>query len=188
MPLTSISLRSMPLHRLVSSRSRETSAYALSNPASSREWTMSLMSDSESEHKATHATMLAHASDPDQRSDVQIAELIARAVCDVPGVAGLSPGHDVTAATHGPGKAVVGVVVHHRANNSLEIEVHVVVAESDLGSMLASLHAGATAPNAAQTALLPALAEEIRSHIVRALQDVKMHAPTSVDVYFDDLR
>ncbi|HEX9415014.1 MAG TPA: hypothetical protein VF916_16040 [Ktedonobacterales bacterium] len=146
------------------------------------------MSDSESEHKATPATMLAHASEPDQRSDVRIAERIARAVCDVPGVAGLSPGHHVTAATHGPGKAVVGVVVHHRANDSFEIEVHVVVAESDLGSMFASLRAGAAAPDAAQTALLPALAEEIRSHIVRALQDMKMRAPTAVAIYCDDLR
>jgi hypothetical protein len=188
MPLTSTSLRSMPLRSLAFSSSRETPTHALSNAVSSREWTMTLMSASESEHKATPATTVAHAADPDQRSDVRIAELVARAVCDVPGVVGLSPGHDVTAATHGPGKAVVGVVVHHRANDSLEIEVHVVVAESDVGSMLASLHTDATAPHASQTALLPALAEKIRSHIARALQDAEVGAPTSVDVYFDDLR
>jgi hypothetical protein len=148
---------------------------------------MSLMSASESERKVTPTTLLARASDPDQRSDVRTAELIARTVCDVPGVAGLSPGHDVAVATHGPGKAVVGVVVHHRTKKSLEIEVHVVVAASDLGSMHTSPRAGAAAPHGTQIALLPALAEEIRSHIARAVRDRKMRAPTSVDVYFDDI-
>lgn len=153
---------------------------------------MSLMSASESERKATPARARAHTADPDQRHDVRIAELIARAVCDVPGVAGLSPGHDVTAATHGPGKAVVGVVIHHHANDTFASEVHVVVAESHVESMLTNLRAGtaapSAAPDAAQAAVLPALAEAIRSHIARALRHAKMRAPTSVDVYFDDLR
>jgi hypothetical protein len=109
-------------------------------------------------------------------------------VSGVPGVAGLIPGRGVTAATHGPGKAVIGVVVRRRANDTFELEVHVVVAESDLGSLRTSLRAGATAPDATQPPLLPALAEDIRSHIARALRDVEARAPTAIDVYFDDLR
>lgn len=146
------------------------------------------MSSSEPERKATPATTFAHAGDPDQRDDVRTAELIARVVCDVPGVAGLSPGHGGTAATHGPGKAVVGVVVHHHANDSLVFEVHVVVAEAYLESMLARSRTSAATPDAAQAGVLPALAEAIRSHIARAVQDTEIRVPTSVDVYFDDLR
>lgn len=149
---------------------------------------MSVMSGSEPERNAAPATTFAHAGDPPQRPDVRIAELVARVVGDVPGVAGLSPGHGVTAATHGPGKAVVGVVVHHGADDSLTLEVHVVVAQAHLESMRAHPRASAATPEADQAAVLPALADAIRRHITRALPNAEIRVPTAIDVYFDDVQ
>jgi hypothetical protein len=149
---------------------------------------MILMAASEFELKARPAMALAHGGDAEQGSAVQIAEAIARAVGEVPGVAALSPGRDVTVATHGPGKAVRGIVMHQRADGSLEVEVHVVVAEAALEGMLARLRADPATPDAAQKAVLPVLAEEIRRHVVRAVQGAVGRAPALVDVYFDDLQ
>lgn len=122
--------------------------------------------------------------DPEQESDIRIAGVIVRAVSDVRGVAALSPGNLAMAATYGPGQTVHGVVLRHRARGTLVVEVHVVADETELGSMLASRRADAGAePNA----VLPALAEEIRGRVARAMRDMAMHAPASIDVYFDDL-
>ena len=132
------------------------------------------------------ATPAAHVpdGDPEQESDVRIAEVIARAASDVPGVAALSPGNPPAAATYGPGQTVHGIVLHHRPRGTLVVEVHVVAGDAELGSMLASRRAD---PGAEPNAVLPALAEEIRSQVARAMRDMAMRAPASVDIYVDDL-
>jgi hypothetical protein len=131
---------------------------------------------------------LAHAGDPEPGSDVWLAGVLARAVADVPAVAALSAGHGAAAATHGPGKAVRGIALRHRADGGLAIEAHVEVAEADLESRLASLRADAGSADAEPHAVLPALAEEIRGHVACTLRAEAIDAPAAVDVYFDDLR
>ena len=138
------------------------------------------------QRKATPAALM-HDGDPEQGSDVRIAEVIAQAVSEVPGVAALSPGHLATAATYGAGQTVHGVVLRHRARGAFVVEVHVVADEAELGSMLASRRANPGAPGVEPTAVLPALAEQVRSRVARAMRDMAMHAPAAVDVYFDDL-
>jgi len=148
---------------------------------------MELMAASRSGDQTTPAATFAYDSDAKQRTDVWLAEIVAGAICSVPGVAVLEQGRGVAVATYGRGRTVNGVAVRRVAGDKLEIDVCVVVAEVEAVSLMTPSNAGLFAPSIASVAVLSKLAETIRERVVRALGDVALGPPISVDVYFDDL-
>ena len=101
------------------------------------------------------------------RSDVAIARAIREAVRRVPGVAEISAGPRVVAATYGPGERVEGVVVRRDAEH-VDLEVHV---------------AAVYAPSLS----LPALAEAVRRAAREQAEALGARPVRRVDVAFDDL-
>jgi hypothetical protein len=137
--------------------------------------------------QATPKALTADDTATAPHSDVVIAELVARTVIAVPGVAALGSERVGAAATHGPGRKVRGVVVRHDAATGLELDVHIVLAGAELGNNAMGESADRTGIDAPLQSVLPALAESMRERIARALKDDGLRAPAAVDIYFDDL-
>src|SRR5262249_3490347 len=122
-------------------------------------------------------------------SDMTIAKAIAAAVRTTPGVVGLNSGLLALAATYGANERFVGVVVRHSGPHDTAVEVHVTVA------MEATPNAevqGAASSLSAQTetstiAVLSRVANQVRAAVYRAMQDLRLAAPSAVDVFIDDI-
>ncbi len=145
-----------------------------------------MMAALESEQKATPRAH-THAGTPEPLADVQIAEVIAQAVCEVPGVAALAAGRLGTVATYGPRQTVRGVVVRRELDDSCTVEIHIHAAGAELVKAPTSQVAEREEVEAEASALLPALAEAIRRRLMTALVDRGATLPAAIDVYFDDL-
>ena len=124
-------------------------------------------------------------------SAVAVAEAVAGAVQRVAGVAALSAGRGVEAATYGPGKRVVGVVVERSAATPARLEVHIVVARRHLDPRPTPLRTGGrearqqTDPETAP--VLPALADQVRRAAAAAARAAGLTAAT-IDVFIDDMQ
>ncbi len=112
-------------------------------------------------------------------ADLQLAQALAAAVCQVPGVLEMSAGRFAREGTYGPGAYVRGVVLHRPTPATLEVAVHVVVAAEALLVSAAGLEGSAA---------LPHLGEQIRAAVIRALPRAERRRLAAVHVSFDDLR
>lgn len=117
-------------------------------------------------------------------TDLALARAIAQAVCDIPGVAEMSPGLSAMQATYGPGGHINGVVLHHLPGE-LIVDVHV-VAYSELP--VAFRHAEARETMAEQTPSLLALGQQIRERAARTIAQLGLSTLLTVNVALDDIR
>src|SRR5215467_1176801 len=67
---------------------------------------------------------------PEHLSDTVIADTLVHAIRAVPGVLDMGQGLFAKAATYGPGRHVLGIVIQHPTQDSLSVEVHVVLEEA----------------------------------------------------------
>jgi hypothetical protein len=104
----------------------------------------------------------------------------------VAGVAALSAGRGVEAATYGPGRRVVGVVVDRSAAALPRLGIHIVVSRHHLVRMRQRLASDEDAPGASPAPLLLALAAEVRA-AAQATAHAAGIAAESVDVFIDDI-
>jgi hypothetical protein len=100
-------------------------------------------------------------------SETRIAHAVAGAARSLSGIADVSPGLFVEAATYGPGETVRGVVVR-RLSGALSIELH-----------LRALYS--------PTMVLPVLADRLRDAVRQAVSALGAEPIHRIDVAFDDL-
>src|SRR5215471_19950177 len=67
---------------------------------------------------------------PEHLSDTIIADTLVHAIRAVPGVLDMGHGLFAKAATYGPGRHVLGIVIQHPTQDSLSVEVHVILEEA----------------------------------------------------------
>lgn len=133
------------------------------------------------------ATATTQALSATPGSVVATAERVAAAIRQLPGIAELSPGRGVEAATYGPGRRVVGVVVERSASARLRLAVHVILARhyrEDWGARLLAEHGE---PGAERRPMLLALADQIRGAAAGAAGTEGLVADV-VDVFIDDMQ
>ena len=116
-------------------------------------------------------------------SDVVIANAIARAIHDIPGVSDMGQGLFARAATYGPEKHVAGIVLRHPAPGEVLVEAHVVLDETMLIKALSDVSS-----NSGNTPILPRFTDNIRAVVSQTFEQLGLPAPTMVDVTIDDMR
>jgi hypothetical protein len=123
-------------------------------------------------------------------SDMMIAKAIAEAVRATPGIVGLSPGLQALAATYGVNERLVGIVVRHPSPGETAVEVHVTVAMEAMPSIEAQGSASSVAAQmeTSDSAALTRVANQVREAVYRAMQDLRLAPPSSVDILIDDIQ
>ena len=116
-------------------------------------------------------------------SDLVIADAIAHAIRDVPGVLDMGQGVFARAATYGPGKHIAGIVFQHPAPGELSVEVHVVLDETTLLKALSDISSNSDHPS-----ILLRCTDHIRAVVSQTLEHLGLPVPTMVDVTLDDMR
>jgi hypothetical protein len=116
-------------------------------------------------------------------NDMVIANAIAHAIRDVPGVLDMGQGLFAKAATYGPGKHIAGIVLRHAAPGELSVEVHVVLDEITFMKALSDV-----SPGSDETPVLPRFTDQIRAVVTQTFEHLGLPAPTMVDVTIDDIR
>jgi len=130
-------------------------------------------------------TVLARSS----ASDIAFARDVARAIRATPGVADLSPGLMVLAATYGAHEQVVGVVVRHSSPHSATVEVHVVLeVAAGLNAATRGDNSGETPEDASEVAVLAQVASRIRATVDGVAARMNLIPLATVDVYIDDIQ
>lgn len=125
---------------------------------------------------------------PASMSDMTIAQAIAQAVREVPGVLDLSLGWSALVATYGAGQRVAGVVIHHPVPGETRVEVHAVLSERHARTMRLDAAAGETGSRSRRQPILIQIADQIRSAVERIASALRQPALVGVDVFIDDLR
>ena len=100
--------------------------------------------------------------------EMGIARVVVGTAQRVPGVAGVSPGRFVEAATYGAGESVRGVVVQ-RLGDALAVELH-----------LRAVYA--------HSLVLPALADRVRRAVREDVGALGVEPIRRLDIAFDDLQ
>jgi hypothetical protein len=116
-------------------------------------------------------------------SDMVIADAIAHALRDVPGVLDMGQGLFARAATYGPGKHIAGVVLQHPAPGELSVEVHVVLDETTFLKALSDMSS-----NSDNTPIVLRFTDHIRAVVSQTFEHLGLPVPTMVDVTIDDIR
>jgi hypothetical protein len=116
-------------------------------------------------------------------SDMDIANAIAHAIRDVPGVLDMGQGLFAKAATHGPGKHIVGIVLRHPAPGVLSVEAHVVLDETTFIKALSDASSSSD-----KTPILLRFTDQIRAVVSQTFEHLGLPVPTMVDVTIDDIR
>jgi hypothetical protein len=116
-------------------------------------------------------------------SDLVIADAIAHAIRDVPGVLDMGQGLFARAATYGPGKHIAGIVFQHRAPGVLSVEAHVVLDETTFLKALSDISS-----NSDHTPILLRFTDHIRAVVSQTVEHLGLPVPTMVDVIIDDMR
>lgn len=130
-------------------------------------------------------TVLARSS----ASDIAYARAVARAIRATPGVADLSPGLMVLAATYGAHERVVGVVVRHSSPHSATVEVHVVLeVAAGLNTATRGDASEVTPGDASDIAVLAQAASRIRAAVDGVAARMNLIPLATVDVYIDDIQ
>ncbi len=125
-----------------------------------------------------------------QASDLNIAKAISKAVRATPGVVDLSPGLFALAATYGANEQFVGIVVRKSSLLETVVEVHVIVAievtpnveeQGNTSSVSAQMETS-------DSAVLIRVANRVRKAVYRAMEDLRLAPPASVDIFIDDIQ
>lgn len=116
-------------------------------------------------------------------NDMVIAKAIARAIRGIPGVLDMGQGLFAKAATYGPRKHIVGIVLRRVALEDLAVEVHVILDEVTFINTL--LDATSSSGN---TPILLHFADLIRVVVSQTFGHLGLPTPTIVDVTIDDIR
>jgi hypothetical protein len=116
-------------------------------------------------------------------SDLVIADAIAHAIRDVPGVLDMGQGLFARAATYGPGKHIAGIVFQHPAPGELSVEVHVVLDETTFLKALSDISSSSD-----KTPILLRFTDHIRAVVSQTVEHLGLPVPTMVDVTIDDMR
>lgn len=118
-------------------------------------------------------------------NDLALAEAIAHAVCELPGVASMSPGFPSIHATYGPGGHINGVVLQRRLPDELVVDLYVVAARSEL--IAAPRQGGAHEAVREQRPGLLALGQQIRETVARTIAQLGLSPSLTVNVTLDDI-
>jgi hypothetical protein len=127
---------------------------------------------------------------PERLSDMGIAQAIVHAIRAVPGVLDMGQGLFAKAATYGPGKHVLGIVLHHPTPDSLAVEVHVVLEEASFIKAYSELSSSdvSSGSSSGTTPILLRFTDQIRAVATQTLEHLGLPVATMVDVTIDDIR
>lgn len=145
-------------------------------------------------HAAAH--MMKQPQDPSATppaysgaSDSAIARAIVAAIRAMPGIADVSPGLVMLAATYGPCERVVGVVVRHDSPHDTAVEIHVVVeGVARPNSATRGGDAPATPGEASDVAVLAQVVSQIRATICDVVSSLNLVPLSAIDVFIDDIQ
>jgi hypothetical protein len=115
-------------------------------------------------------------------SDLSLANMIAQAACQVPGVDQVNGGRLALAATYGPGGRVPGVILRREEPDRLLIEVHIVGSATVLVAAFQQNPANASA----RPPVLLQLAEQVRTAVQQVLHRLNL-LPLAIDVVIEDI-
>ena len=116
-------------------------------------------------------------------NDLVLANAIAHAIRDVPGVLDMGQGLFAKVATYGPGKHINGVVLRHSSSGELSIEVNVVLDETTIIKAYSDLSSSSD-----NTPVLLRCTDHIRSVVSHTIAHLGLQVPITVDVTIDDIR
>ena len=126
---------------------------------------------------------------PSSVRDISLARASVAAIRATPGVADVSPGLIVLAATYGPHERVVGVVVRHASPHDTAVEVHIIAARETISDI--ATHGGgseATPEDASEVAVLAQVASRVRAAVYRVASSMNLVPLPAVDVFIDDIQ
>ena len=121
-------------------------------------------------------------------SDMALADAIVHDIRAIPGVVDMGQGVFAKAATYGPKKHVVGVVLHHATPDALSVEVHVVLEEAVCIKALSDVPRPDASSRTETTPMLLRMTDQIRAGVFLTFEHLGLPAPTTVDVTIDDIR
>lgn len=122
-------------------------------------------------------------------SDIAFARAVVAAMRATPGVADLSSGLMVLAATYGAHERVVGVVVRRSSPHSATVEVHVVLeVAAGLNDATRGDNSIETPGDASEVAVLAQAASRIRAAVDGVAARMNLTPLATVDVYIDDIQ
>ena len=125
---------------------------------------------------------------PEHLSDIVIANTIVHAVRAVPGVLDMGQGLFAKAATYGPGKHVLGIVLQHPTPDSLSVEVHVILEEVSFIKAYSEISGSDASSSSGTTPMLLRFTDQIRAVVNQTLEHLGLPVSTVVDVTIDDIR
>jgi hypothetical protein len=125
---------------------------------------------------------------PAHVSDIALADAIVHDIRAIPGVVDMGQGLFAKAATYGPKKHVVGVVLHHATPDALSVEVHVVLEEAVCIKALSDVPRPDASSRTETTPMLQRMTDAIRAGVLQTFEHLGLPAPTTVDVAIDDIR
>lgn len=120
---------------------------------------------------------------PGRLSDTDIANALARAIRDVPGILDLGQGLFARAATYGPGKHVVGIALQHPSPGELSVEAHIVLDERSLNKAPSDV-----ASSSDTSPVLLRFTDQVRAVVSQTLEQLGLPLPILVNVTIDDIR
>ena len=125
---------------------------------------------------------------PEHLSDTFVADAMVHAIRDVPGVLDMGQGLFAKAATFGPGKRVLGIVIQHPTADSLSIEAHVILEEASFTKAYSEISGPDASSRTGTTPILLRFTDQIRTAVTQTLEHLGLPASTLVDVTIDDIR
>jgi hypothetical protein len=137
---------------------------------------------------ALEAQVLSAQMAPAHVSDMAIADAMVHDIRAIPGVVDMGQGLFAKAATYGPKKHVVGVVLHHATPDALSVEVHVVLEEAVFIKALSDVPRPDASSRTETTPMLLRMTDQIRAVVLQTFERLGLPAPPTVDVTIDDIR
>jgi hypothetical protein len=125
---------------------------------------------------------------PEPLSDMAIADSIVHDIRAIPGVVDMGQGLFAKAATYGPKKHVVGVMLQHATPDTLSVEVHVVLADAWFIKAFTDVSRLDVSSSSDTTPMLLRMTDHIRAVVSQTFEHLGLPAPTLVDVAIDDIR
>ena len=125
---------------------------------------------------------------PKHLSDMLIAETIVHAIRLVPGVLDMGEGLFAKVGTYGPGKHIPGIVIHHPTEDSLSVEVHVVLDDAAFTKAYSEISASEAPSRADSTPVLLRFTDQVRTAVVQTFEQLGLPVSSLVDVTIEDIR
>lgn len=125
---------------------------------------------------------------PEHLNDTVIANTLVHAIRAVPGVLDMGHGLFARAATYGPGKHVLGIVLHHPTPDSFSVEVHVVLEEAAFIKAYSEISGSDASSISGTRPMLLRFTDQIRAVVTQTLEELGLPASTLVNVTIDDIR